>query len=245
MIYDLISDYKKIINESASKTILSLEEIFKDINIDKNKEFVHQITKFFMAMEIWSRKITEKNSDTNLEKLMKNILLNYCSILNCLILGDEKVIKFLYRNIIESILRAITLNFNTKDIEGLFKNISNSCTTVKEKELIQTYLSVLKSIYDDTCLYVHTDVSKIPHNLNNLVKYNINSKTLKVDKLLNDFNNLNICMLCILLIKYYDLYTSFKSNARGFIDEIIPLSKRVQISHFIEEKRSDDISVNK
>lgn len=240
MMVDLITDFKDVIENSTKNSISELNETFKSLNLDKNKTFVKNINKFYMAIAMWHKYLKDNISDNNRDILLDNILLDFCSLLNCIILGDEKLIKFLYRNIIESILRYITLKLDSRDIDTMFKDISLDCNGTIEKKLLQEYSSVLKSIYNDTCLYVHTDISKITPSLTDLMKYNKNGKKLRMDKLLNDFNNLNVSILCIFQIKYYDIYLSFKGNVQGLINEVIPLEDRIKLSDFEKERKQNN-----
>ncbi|NFL75549.1 hypothetical protein FDB81_07375 [Clostridium sporogenes] len=239
---DLVTDFKKIINKGTEKTIDSLNEVFKSLNIEKNKEFIRNITKYYMVIAIWFKNLKENISENDDRRfLLDNILLDYCSILNCVILGDEKIINFLYRNVIESMLRFVTCELTTKEIDKLFNKISQECKGNKEKKIMQTYVSVLKSIYDESCLYIHTDVDKIPSDLKNLIDYNNKSKKLDMSKLINSFNNLNISIFSILQIKYYDIYLNFKSNTKGLINEVMPLKYRIRNSEFENERRNINI----
>lgn len=234
---DLVTDFKKIIDKSTNETIKALEDIYKNINIEKNKMFIRNISKYYMGMVIWNKKLKEGLNDGRIVKLLDNILLDYCSILNCVILGDEKVMNFLYRNIIESVLRIISLEFDSKEIDCLFNGISKGYNTDKEKEILDAYSSLLKSIYNHNCLYIHTDVNRIPERLTNLIEYRNNSEDIDFSELIKKFDDLNIAILCIFQIKYYFIYNTFKPNAKGLMAEIIPYSNRIKFGDFEKEMR--------
>ncbi len=236
---DLVTDFKKIIDISTEDTINILKNTFVEVNSEKNELFVRSISKYYMIMSIWNKKLKETTQDYKIGKLLDNILLDYCSILNCVILGDEKVLNFLYRNIIESVLRVISSEFESKEIDALFNGIGRDCSGSVEKTVLNSYSSLLKSIYNVNCLYIHTDVEKIPDNLINLIAYNNNSKELNTDNLIKKFDDLNIAILCIFQIKYYNIYINLKSNAKGLMDELIPFKNRVKFSEVEKEIRSN------
>ncbi|SCK04726.1 Uncharacterised protein [uncultured Clostridium sp.] len=225
---DLVTDFEKIININTQKTIEVLKNTFNNVNIEKNKPFIKSVTKYYTAIAIWNNNLSNIWG-ADRKKLMDNILLDYCSLLNCIVLGDEKLINFLYRNIIESILRVITNELKNKEIDSLFKIEKIGYKNIEEKKMIESYSSLIKSIYINSCKYVHVDINKIPKKITNLLQYNTNSDTINNSKMLKDFEDLNIAILSILRIKYSNIYYNFKPNSKSFIEEIIPLKERIKI----------------
>ncbi|WP_270558165.1 hypothetical protein, partial [Clostridium perfringens] len=76
------------------------------------------------AINLWKKQLEAKLELNEKDKiLLCNLNLNFCSLINCVVLGDEKLINFLYRNIIETILRFCTKEYESKDLEAMFKKI--------------------------------------------------------------------------------------------------------------------------
>lgn len=172
---DLVTDFKELINKSTDDTIVALGNIYKNLNLEINRKFINNVNKYYIIMNVWNKKLKVKFNNADISRLLDNILLDYCSILNCVILSDEKLLNFLYRNIIESTLRIISGDLKTREIDNLFTDISKNSVGTKEKELLQMYSSQLKRIYNNNCLFIHTDTQKIPENITNLFEYNNNS----------------------------------------------------------------------
>ena len=189
---DLVTDFKAIIKKSTNDVIEVLDKVYKNLNLEINKKFIEDVNKYYIIMNVWNKKLKCKFNNNDISKLLDNILLDYCSILNCIILSDEKLLNFSYRNIIESVLRIISGNLETKEIDSLFGVIGNKASNDLEKKHLQSYLSVLKSIYNNSCLFIHTDIKKIPENITNLFEYNKNSNERKEKYLSDNFNKLNV-----------------------------------------------------
>lgn len=239
---DLVTDFKELINKSTDDTIVALKKIYINLNLEINRKFINNVNKYYIIMNVWNKKLKVKFNNADISRLLDNILLDYCSILNCVILSDEKLLNFLYRNIIESALRIISGDLKTREIDNLFNDISKNSVGTKEKELLQMYSSQLKSIYNNNCLFIHADTQKIPENITNLFEYNNNSNENKEKYLEKDFERVNIDILCIYQIIYYEIYLNLKSNAKGLMDEIIPYDYRLRFGEFEKEKRKYNIS---
>lgn len=234
---DLVTNFKDKIKKSTDEIIIVLDKVYKNLNLEINKKYIEDVNKYYIIMNVWNRKLKEKFRNNNISRLLDNILLDYCSILNCIILSDEKLLNFLYRNIIESFLRIISGDLENRDIDNLFTSISKQASNDIEKEALQSYSSVLKTIYNNNCLFVHTYIDKIPENITNLFEYNENSNKSKKIYLEKDFEKLNIAILCIYQIVYYEEYRSLKSNAKGLMNEIIPYDNRIRFGKVEKEKR--------
>lgn len=234
---DLVTDFKSIINKSTDEAIKVLDKVYKDLHLEINKTFIQNVNKYYIIMNVWNKKLKEKFNSKDISKLLDNILLNYCSILNCIVLSDEKMLNFLYRNIIESVVRIISGDLKTRELDRLFTYISDKTSKQKEKELLLMYSSILKSIYNNNCLFIHTDIKKIPDNITNLFEYYRNSNENKLSYLEEDFKKVNICILCIYQIIYYDIYVNLKGNAKGLMDEVIPYEYRLHFGEIEKEKR--------
>lgn len=234
---DLITDFKKIINQNTENTITSLKKIYININEDKNYTFYKDISKYYTAISSWVEVLKETFKDDNSKILLNNVLLDYCSIMHCVALGDVKLINFLFRNIIESFLRYITNELTARDIEEMFRKLSLN-TNEKEKKLIQVYSSQIKQIYDDTCLYVHADTSRMPTDLTNLLDYYRNSINIEMESLRKAFERLNIALINLLKIKYVELFINMKINVKGFLDEIVPIDERVKYQNYLVHRKT-------
>ena len=225
---DLVSDFKRVINNNTDNCIEELKKVFIDIKIDKNKECYKDINKFYTGLVIWVQVLKEQEKIEEKKILLDNILLNYCSILNGIVLGDIKVINFLYRNVIESIVRYITGELTTQNLEQAFKNLSNMVDD-NNKDSILIYVSRLKQIYDSTCLYIHTDTKKIDSRLTTLINFKKNSEEVNLDSIKEDFKKMNISIICILSIIFKKERQKMRDNAKGYLAEIIPLEDRIRI----------------
>lgn len=234
---DLITDFKKIINQNTENTIASLEKIYININVDKNYKFYKDISKYYTAISSWVEVLKENFKDDNGKILLNNVLLDYCSIIHCVALGDVKLINFLLRNIIESFLRYITNELIARDIEEMFRQLSLN-TNEEEKKMIQVYSSQIKQIYDDTCLYVHADTSRMPTDLTTLLDYYCNSINIEMDSLRKVFEKLNIALINLLKIKYVYLFVNMKVNVKGFLDEIVPIDERVKYQNYLVHRKT-------
>lgn len=220
---DLITDFHKIIEESTNNTILELKKFFNIDVVNDNQQFIKKVNTYYIALQIWNKKLKDDKNNIFLD----NILLNYCSILNCIVLKDEKVIYFLYRNTIESMIRVLSCEFSSRDIEEIFKKISHPTISANQKRILQDHISLLKSIYKECCQYVHTNPDYIP-KITILPSYYSSRKKEKMLELMKIFSNLNTSILCILKIKHDDIYSDLKPNARSFLNEITPLKHRTK-----------------
>lgn len=235
---DLVTDFKPLIKKSTDDIIKVLDKVYKNLNLEINKKFIEDVNKYYIIVNVWNKKLKDKFNNSDISRLLDNILLDYCSILNCIILSDEKLLNFLYRNIIESVLRIISGNLTTKEIDGLFNAIGSKASNDLEKNCLQSYSSILKSIYNNNCLFIHTYIQKIPENITNLFEYNENSNKSKEKYLINDFDKLNIAILCIYQIIYYEEYQNLKPNVKGLMNEIIPYDYRIRFGKVQSERRS-------
>lgn len=231
---DLVSDFTRLIDKNTGATIDFLKSKYVIVNEDKNYNFIKDINKYYTGVSIWVKKITESNNSEQI-MLLNNILMDYCSILNSVILGDEKIFYFLVRNIIESFIRAITMNFTTRDLEQLFKDIAIGEENEYCKQKIQTHVSRLKQIYNDSCLYIHADTSKIPMSLTNLIKYYNYGEEKNFEEARVTFKKINLAMLNIFQLLYRDTYIDFKDNAKSYLNELIELEDRITFYKIISK----------
>lgn len=232
---DLVTDFNKLINQNTEKTINSLAQIYIDTDKTKNSKFYKDITKYYSLMYVWVSKLSETETSQEKKILLYNVLLNYCSIINCVKLGDKKLIMFLYRNTIEGIIRYITSELTTKELDSLFSSIIKDEDIEIQKELVQMYTSQIKQIYNDACLYIHTDTSKITKDIKNLIDYIYNMSNESLEMLRKDFEKMNIAIISIFKLRYVDVYLGMKANSRALHDEIMPLNDNIRYGDFIRQ----------
>ncbi|MBI6008372.1 hypothetical protein H8J91_04310 [Clostridium perfringens] len=231
---DLVTDFKEIIDENTEKTINSLKEIYIEVNEDKKYDFYKSISKYYTAINLWKKQLEAKLELNEKDKiLLCNLNLNFCSLINCVVLGDEKLINFLYRNIIETILRFCTKEYESKDLEAMFKKI---CITdnINKKKYLEKYSSQLKSIYINSCHYVHTDTSKINYDLVNLIKYKHNIEEFDLKKENNNFCKMLSIILQILQIMYIDLFEKMKSTSKAYFYDLSDLEQRIEYKEILQ-----------
>ena len=234
-----IKNSSQIIEEYTQFTIESLQQIYKDIRLETNKTFYKAITKYYSAMSIMisNIQVVEINEDKKI--LLDNILLNFCSLIHCVVLKDIKLINFIYRNIIESVIRYITNDITTRDLDQLFKQLTTYSSNVSSGTyLVQKHGGQLKHVYIKNCSYVHTDTSKIPSNLINLFDYQNNINDEKISHLMGDFNLLNVAIITLFKVFYKELYLGLSSNCKDYVDEITPLASRIEYKEFLNESKS-------
>lgn len=216
---DLITDYKKIYVDSCKKTKDYLKSLYIDID-EKNKNDAYlAIDKYYRAISIWKRVLDLEERD---EKLVNNILLDYCFLLHGFVIFDIKSIKFLFRNIIESFIRFITNDYEGRDIELIFSNITKKYEG-KEKVYLGTYISQLKQIYDEACLYIHANTDKMNEEIYTLLSIQTNNAGNEIKKTIEEFTRMNVAMLCIIKKENCETYDKMKENAQGYLNYIIPL----------------------
>ena len=221
---DLITDYKKIYVDSCKKTKDYLKSLYIDID-EKNKNDAYlAIDKYYRAISIWNRVLDLEERD---EKLVNNILLDYCFLLHGFVIFDIKGIKFLFRNIIESFIRFITNDYEGRDIELIFSNITKKYEG-KEKVYLGTYISQLKQIYDEACLYIHANTDKMNEEIYTLLSIQTNNAGNEIKKTIEEFTRMNVAMLCIIKKENCETYDKMKENAQGYLNYIIPLEERIR-----------------
>lgn len=229
---DFVTDFKQQINKNTTSCMNELNNVFHNIKSDKNKAFYKDINKYYTGMAIW---VDLLNKDVKLKEnkvLLDNILLDYCSILHCVVLGDVKLIKFLYRNIIESFARYITTELYSKEIDSIIKSICKELNSTR-REIGLIYESQLKQIYNDACVYVHADINNMIPNLTTLINYKNNSEEVSLDTIKQDFSKVSRCMICLLIIIHKEMYINMKDNAKAYINEILTLEDRINIDKSI------------
>lgn len=233
---DLVTDIKRDVENSTKKTINTLKTVYSNIE-EKNKKFYKDINIYYMIMSIWVNKLSYKYGNEENKNLLYNILVNYCSIINCVTLGDIKLINFLYRNTIEGVIRFISGETKSKDIEKIFRCISKNMSYSEDEIIIlQSYASQLKSIYTDSCLYIHTDVSKIDKDIANMIKYRFNMENVDLEDTRRDFVKMNNSIINIFKIIYYDVYMEMKDNSKALHDEILPLKENMKVEPIVLKK---------
>lgn len=224
---DLVTDYKKICSESTEKLIKYLERIYINTDAKENREFFSQIDKYYRALAIWKEALTNKSTNTERDKLLDNVLLDYCSMIHNVVIGDIKVLHFLMRNCIESFVRYITNCLRTKELEKLFSDASQKYSG-NIQNLMRTYMSQLKQVYKESCLYVHADTSKIEKNICTLLMLENSVNGSQKDKIKADFTRINVAMICVLKIKYFTIFENMKENAKGYLDYVTPFDERIK-----------------
>lgn len=234
--YKIMDNNQKIIEQSTKSTIQSLEQMYKNISLETNKTFYKTITKYYSAISIIiiNLKTGEENEDKKI--LLDNILLNFCSLIHCVVLKDMKLINFIYRNIVESVIRYITDDLTTRNLDQLFKVLTTYSSGVPSgSELVRKYGGQLKDIFTKSCLYVHTDTSKIPTNLVNLYDYQNNNNEEETLRLMHDFDILNTAIINLFKVLHKELYLGLPINNKMYIDEITPLPSRIEYQAFLHD----------
>lgn len=221
---DLITDYKKIYVDSCKKTKDYLKSLYIDIDEENKNDAYLAIDKYYRAISIWKRVLDLEEKD---EKIVNNILLDYCFLLHGFVIFDIKSIKFLFRNIIESFIRFITNDYEGRDIELIFSNITKKYEG-KEKVYLGTYISQLKQIYDEACLYIHANTDKMNEEIYTLISIQTNNVGDEIKKTIEEFIRMNVAMLCIIKKENCETYDKMKENARGYLNYIIPLEERIR-----------------
>jgi len=233
---DYISNHKQTIIHNTISTMNSLKQIYIDINALKNRSFYKEITKYYSAIAIIINTLKANEYSEPRRTLLDNILLNFCSLIHCIVLRDIKLINFIFRNIIESIIRYLTNELTSRDLDLLFKSLTTFPSDgFTGPNLIQKYGGQLKDIYTRNCLYVHTDTSKIPTNLVNLSDYKNYDSDNEISVLLNDFKILNLAIISLYKIFYKNLYSDTPINQKSYIDELTPLDYRVEYQSFLHD----------
>lgn len=225
-------NFNQLVEENTNKSINILKETYLEKEVLKFKSFIKTINKYYTGLEVLFRKL-DKNSNQN--KLLNNILMDLCSLIHCVILSDKKLIYFIYRNIIESILRYISNDINSKNLDNLFNQLVKSEEGF-EKELINKYKGQLKEIYTESCRYVHTDITKIDTLLTTLTQYKSNSSNNNLKNEEKILKQLSCAIIALLKIKYRDNYELLRSNSKGYLDDILPLDIRIEYKKFLLKK---------
>ncbi|WP_026393989.1 hypothetical protein [Acetobacterium malicum] len=225
---DLVTDYKAITNENTNNTVTYLRKIYSADNFDE--EFIYNINKYYTALSTWFSYI---NCDEEaLNKLLDNILFNYCSLIHCIVFKDNKIIHFLIRNTIESFFRFCNKDIVSKQVDILFENANKLLPIGDNKNMLMNFTSQMKQIYNENCLYIHAAPEKMKLDLNNLLDYQSNQNQDKNNEYLNakkDFIKVNNAMLCTLLLIYNQDFKRMKLNAQGYIEEAMNFSDRLKI----------------
>ena len=231
-----IQSSKDIIEKNTESVIELLELMYKNISLETNKDFYRTITTYYSAISIIIKKLKTDEESTDKIILLDNVLLNFCSLIHCVVLKDIKLINFIYRNIIESVIRYIANDFTTRDLEQLFKILTNYSLHVSSgTDLVRKYGGQLKYIYTKNCSYVHTDPSKIPTNLVNLTDYQSIDNQDQISYLKKDFEILNTAIIGLFKVLYKDKYIDLPINNKIYIDEITPLKNRTEYQAFLHD----------
>ena len=174
------------------------------------------------------------DKDEKQEKLLDNILMDFCSLMNCVALRDKKLIYFLYRNIIECILRYISKDYTSKDLEKLFLHINNADDTLA-KNILEKYKAQIKYIYTEACRYIHADISKMPLDVINMGVYYEHTKNDSLSQELKYFKELSILIISIIRAKYVANYNNLKPNSKAYISDILPLNNRIELNSIVQK----------
>ena len=105
---DVVSDFKRTIEKNTANSMNILNKVYKKKEINSRKEFIREINKYYTGLRVLFQYTSGEEKQV---QLLNNILLNMCSLLNCVIIGDIRLIYFLYRNTIESFLRYISQDY--------------------------------------------------------------------------------------------------------------------------------------
>ena len=226
---DLVTDYKKYYTNGADRILEHLRTIYKKDMGEKHRDFYLQIDKYYRALLIWEKAFSIHSHNIERDKLLDNILRDYCSMIHNIVFGDVKVLYFLLRNIIESFVRYISNNLLTIDLESLFSNVAKNCVESAEcQNYVRTYMAQLKQVYDKSCLYIHADTTRVKEDVYTLLEIYGDQNTEELEAIKKEFVMINVAMLCLLKVKNVAVFRNMKENAQGYLDFVIPLEKRVQ-----------------
>ena len=234
---DLVTDFDSLIQKNSEKSLAKLNELYKDVKQDLRKNFYKSINKFYTAMEVWVRQLSQKEIDEENKIILKNILYNYCLILHIVVIGDKKILNFLYRNTIEGFIRYLTGELESRELDSLFSKV-NKVESGKCRSTMEIYISRLKQIYDESCLYIHTDTSRMPDDLITLLDLQNKHNEIDLKEEKDTFDKMNLAMINILKIKYYDLYKEFKDNIKSYMDELLTLDDRKRFKVVADIKKN-------
>lgn len=225
---DLVTDYKKIYVESTEKILEYLRTVYKDPH-EERRDFYLEIDKYYRALLIWKDAFSAKSHNIERDKLLDNILHDYCSMVHNIVVADIKVLYFLLRNIIESFVRYISNDLTTRDLEAAFSSVTANCSgDIKLQKFVRVYMSQLKQVYDEACLYIHTDTTKIDKDVYTLLSFNSELDISRLGVIKKDFVMINIAMLSILKVRNVVVMQNMRENAQGYLNFVIPLEERVR-----------------
>lgn len=146
------------------------------------------------------------------------------------------VLYFLLRNIIESFVRYISNDLTTKDLEAAFSSVTaNIVGDDKLQSFVRVYMSQLKQVYDEACLYIHADTTRMNKDMYTLLSFNSEQDIVKLEIIRKDFVMINIAMLSILKVKNVAVLEKMKENARGYLNFVIPLEERIREQKILYE----------
>lgn len=232
---DLVTDYKKIYVESTEKLLEYLRTVYTDFQEDR-RDFYLEIDKYYRALLIWKDTFSLRSYNIERDKLLDNILHDYCSMVHNIAIVDIKVLYFLLRNIIESFVRYISNDLTTKDLEAAFSSVTaNIVGDDKLQSFVRVYMSQLKQVYDEACLYIHADTTRMNKDMYTLLSFNSEQDIVKLEIIRKDFVMINIAMLSILKVKNVAVLEKMKENARWYLNFVIPLEERIREQKILYE----------
>lgn len=229
---DLISDFQILINKNTAKSVKILKGTFK--NVGEGNLFYKAINRYYTGMRVLFEYLPK---DERRSILLNNILMNMCSLMYCVTLKDIKLIYFLYRNTIECLLRYISEDYESRELEKLFLDIDQDVTGY-EKICLEKYKSQIKYLYTEACHYIHTDVTRMPKEIKNMKQYDTHRRSINLSKELEFFKRLSYLIVIILIIKNYTQYDIMKKNSKAYLNDILTLEGRKELKSILLEKKA-------
>lgn len=224
-----IGNYMEPVNNDFINLINYLEKYYKKKLSDKKKQILKMVHKHVWITMIWKEKLLNTHNE-----YINDMILDLFSIIHSCVIGDLKVINFLIRNLIEDFIKYCKIYYNEIDCMSMPRDIfSIIFSKTKNDDFIHNNYSIIKSIYSDMCLTVHSaniDSFKI---CDSLIKYDklyaddeILNDIEKLDKVFRAMNNIN----CVKQIKkFVSINIDIQSIVRDYMksSDIDELYKRV------------------
>lgn len=196
--YTAIDDkYLDIKKDDYNKLCEYLKSYYKIDALENEERYKNFHTYCWMIM-IWLKELKKTGID---DKFFNDIFMNMIATVHCLIHNDMKISNFLLRNSIENFLRFFKNYMKEINIEDspdsiftyIFSNLDNGSLS-KEK------FQILKSVYSECCLYVHSALLKDNNLCDCLVNYDGYFDAEEVERFNNNFKNTYLSINSILIL---------------------------------------------
>lgn len=147
------------------------------------------------------------------DKFLNDIFVNMIATIHSLIHKDIKISNFLLRNSIENFIRFLQNHIKEINIHDSPDMIFNCIfSNLKNESFMHKNFEILKSIYSECCLYVHSTLLKDDNLCDCLIKYDSFYRDEEHERFINNFKNAYSAINNLLMIYNQNVFDNMSYN---------------------------------